>query len=245
MIRIIRNATIGDTYDKLDAEHRKRLLDPPEEPLVLDDPGLQLSISLYLDTQNASQETYTAVRKTILRHNNDNPILTFDQVKRCMTDLSGIVSITHDMCINSCQAFTGPWAAHDHCSYCGEVRYDPILSKPNKNVPRQQFHTIPIGLQLQALWRTSQGAQDIRYRERRTVEILAELEGNDGAIGVYDDIFCGREYLDAAIDGRIKSGDMVLMLSIDGAQLYRNKKSDTWVYVRDLGSISITGQALK
>jgi hypothetical protein len=96
---------------------------------------------------------------------------------------------------------------------------------------RQRFYTLPIGPQLQALWRSLEGAQDVRYRERRTNELLDELGHTNGELGTYDDIFCGSDYLEEALSGNIQSGDMVLMLSIDGAQLYRSKMSDTWIYI--------------
>ena len=39
------------------------------------------------------------------------------------------------------------------------------------------------------------------------------------------------DYLEAVREKRITSDDMVLMLSIDGAQLYRNKVSECWIYI--------------
>ena len=50
---------------------------------------------------------------------------------------------------------------------------------------------------------------------------------NLGKDVTYDDIFCGLDYLDAFENGEINDYDMVVMLSMDGAQLYRNKKSDS------------------
>ncbi|KAH7917471.1 hypothetical protein BV22DRAFT_989347, partial [Leucogyrophana mollusca] len=39
------------------------------------------------------------------------------------------------------------------------------------------------------------------------------------------------EYLNAVQQGDIKDTDTVLMLSMDGAQLYQNKQSDCWIYI--------------
>lgn len=47
----------------------------------------------------------------------------------------------------------------------------------------------------------------------------------------YQDIFHGSAYLNAVKSGAIKDNDMVLMLSIDGAQLYKSKQSDCWIYI--------------
>ncbi|KAG1849981.1 hypothetical protein F4604DRAFT_1593116, partial [Suillus subluteus] len=43
------------------------------------------------------------------------------------------------------------------------------------------------------------------------------------------DFLDGSDYLEAVVDGRIKPGDVVLMMSVDGAQLYESKMSDCWV----------------
>lgn len=60
-------------------------------------------------------------------------------------------------------------------------------------------------------------------------------EHNEGTANSYDDILSGSAYLDAVEDGRIKDCDTVLMLSMDGAQLLRNKKSDCWIYLDSTG----------
>lgn len=41
----------------------------------------------------------------------------------------------------------------------------------------------------------------------------------------------GWDYLGAVLDGDIKQNDIVLMVSLDGAQLYESKQSDCWMYV--------------
>jgi hypothetical protein len=50
-------------------------------------------------------------------------------------------------------------------------------------------------------------------------------------IPVIDDIAMGRDYLGAVLDGDIKENDIVLMVSLDGAQLYESKQSDCWMYI--------------
>jgi hypothetical protein len=61
---------------------------------------------------------------------------------------------------------------------------------------------------------------------------LAELLcDNDRSLPTVDNYFYGSNYFEAVRDGRIQENDMVLMLSFDGAQLYRNKQSDCWIYI--------------
>jgi hypothetical protein len=138
------------------------------------------------------------------------------------------------MCPNSCVAYTGPFSTLEICPKCGETRYDPIKlasSGGKTKVPRQEFYTILLGPQLQALWRTPQGAEAMRYRERKTQEILDNLEHNEGVLFSYDDFYFGSDYLNAVMRGNIGPEDTVLLFSMDGAQLYQNKTSDCWIYI--------------
>ena len=229
-IKLVKGASIGDAYDKLDPEYARTLRNPPQEPLTIHDNDVRLSLDIYLALWNASQESYNGVCDAIRRRSPEVDPLSFYQVQRKVAELSGVVPIVHDMCVNSCIAFTGPWSQINKCPKCGEVRYDLSKSTATKKSARQQYYTLPLGPQLQALWRTPQGAENIRYRERRTKEILDEIDRN-GNISEYDDIICGTEYLDAVRNGQVRDNDMVLMLSIDGAQLYQKKDSDCWMYI--------------
>ena len=150
----LHNASLDDEH--LPEDVLMRLRCPLEQPLDISDPDIRQSIDLFLS--NASQDAYTSTRAAVLRRNPDNVILSFDQVKRKITELSGVVSIVRDMCPNSCVAYTGPYANLETCPKCGESRFDPIklaASDGKKKVPRQKFHTIPLGPQLQALWHSS------------------------------------------------------------------------------------------
>ncbi|KAF8149513.1 hypothetical protein B0H34DRAFT_637894, partial [Crassisporium funariophilum] len=95
-----------------------------------------------------------------------------------IADLTGVLPIDHDMCPNSCIAYTGPFVDLKECLYCSESCYDPIqlqLSNGRKKVPCQHFYTIPLGPQLQALWQTHQGAHNMKHRAQATAKTLAEL----------------------------------------------------------------------
>lgn len=228
----LRNASLDD--ENLPEDVLARLRHPLEEPLDIDDPDIRLSIDLFLSVSNASQQTYTSVRDAILRRYPESLVLSFDQVKRKVTELSGVVSIVHDMCPNSCIAYTGPYANLETCPKCGESRFDPIklaASEGEKKVPRQEFHTIPLGPQLQALWRSPESAHAMKYRQRQTEIILEQLRDNNGVIPIYEDFYHGRDYLDAVTRGDISPLDTLIVLSIDGAQLYSDKASDCWMFI--------------
>jgi hypothetical protein len=83
-----------------------------------------------------------------------------------VADLTGIESIVHHMCINSCVAFTGPFSDLDTCPVCSESRYNLTRSQSNgrrTRTPRKEFHTIPIGPQIQALYRNPKSASHAHY----------------------------------------------------------------------------------
>lgn len=48
---------------------------------------------------------------------------------------------------------------------------------------------------------------------------------------VMDDIFCSKNYIHHVQRGDIQRNDMVLMLQVDGAQLYAHKDLDTWILI--------------
>ena len=132
------------------------------------------------------------------------------------------------MCINTCVAFTGPHAGLENCpaEECSEPCYDQdkYQASGGKNkVARRKFTMFPPGPQIQARWNHPETAEKMLYRQRRTAA------GAD--TGSYDDILDGEAYLEAVEDGQISGYDTLLMFSIDSAQLYRDKKSECWIYI--------------
>ena len=230
-IELIKNATLEN--GKMDKAATYRLRNPNTDPIDLSDPDLRFSLDLYLSCMNASEATYNEVRLSILRRFPTMNILSYHLAKKEVTDISGVVSVLDDMCINSCHAFTGPFADLDSCTICSEPRYTYVSSgRSQKRVPRQQMCTFPLGPQIQALRRSVEGADAMSYRDRKTVEILKDFEQLiDPTDAVYDDIFCGEDLRKLSKELNLTSDDTTVILSLDGAQLYQNKKSDTWIAI--------------
>jgi len=209
----------------------ERLRNPSTEPVDISDPDTRLSLDLFMACRNASESTYTGVRHAILRRFPDIGILSHYSVKKLVSNTSGVDSIVDDMCINSCMAFVGPWADLQTCPECSEPQYDPNRStRSSKKIPRQQVCTIPLGPQLQALRQTPSGATALLYRDhklRETIEKFSSLSSVGDRI--YDDIFCGSDICQFAEDVKMGPNDITVSFSLDGAQLYQNKKSDTWI----------------
>ncbi|KAJ7048249.1 hypothetical protein C8F01DRAFT_1039527, partial [Mycena amicta] len=149
--------------------------------------------------------------------------------------MTGIIPIVHDMCPNSCMAYTGHLSELEACTECGAPRYDPlILARTHGTVktPQRTFSTIPIGPVIQNLWRSEEGAKRMRHRQERTAEIRKEcLVDGEIRINEYDDLYLGQDYLEAVEEGVIGDDDSVLLFSTDGAQLYAMKQSDCWIYM--------------
>ena len=209
----------------------ERLRHPLEEVTELDDPDIRLSIDLFLADTDGSEKIYNESRAACLRRHSTDKVLSHHLVKKKVAELSGITSIIHDMCPNTCVAYTGPYADLDKCPLCHESRYDEArLASTGKKEPRQQFHTFPLGPQCQARYRSPEGASSMHYFEEKMETILAELRIS-GKLAVFEDVLDGSDCWDAYQHGRILPGDVVVMFSMDGAQLYKNKASDCWIYI--------------
>ena len=79
----------------------------------------------------------------------------------------------------------------------------------------------------------------MRYRNFKTCDIFNKVK-SDGTLEIdeYDDIFHGSGYLEAVAVGEIHEDDVLLMFSLDGAQLYHDKDSDCWFFIWIILNIS-------
>ncbi|KAL6301892.1 hypothetical protein BKA93DRAFT_737947, partial [Sparassis latifolia] len=131
----------------------------------------------------------------------------------------------------------GPFADLEKCLICEQPHYDS-QKQGKKKISHQEFHTIPIGPQLQALWRSHEGAGAMHHHNYRTEEILKHLREHNYKLDEYDDVYHDLAYLKAVHENRIRTDDMVLLMSIDASgkpnfylKLYQSKASDCWIYI--------------
>jgi hypothetical protein len=210
-IHLLRHASLDDEEERLDPETLHRLRNPLCEPPTLD-ADQRLSIDIFLAVTNASEQTYNSVREALLRRYPDSGILSHHAVKKLVRDVTGVVHVTRDICINSCMAYTGPLAHLEYCKFCHKPRYDTKYT--GAKVPRQQYNTVLLGPLLQALRRSPEGAAELRYRERITQAILDDLNLNDGEKTLpYTNIYDGTDYIEAYRTGKIKKGDILVTLT--------------------------------
>ena len=107
---------------------RERLRSPIAEPLHIDK-VLRYCLDVYLATTgtHGSEATYDDICAALKRLSPDiADILSHDQLKRKIAELTGVVPIMTDMCSNSCMAFTGPFSDLRACPECSAGRYETV-----------------------------------------------------------------------------------------------------------------------
>ena len=236
-IKSLWNATLDDPTLGLSIEAIYQLRNPIHRQPSIDD-DMRTAIRLYLG--NPSESTYETNRDILLDRLPGANIPTYYKTTRMVAELTGIESMVHHMCINSCIAFTGPFLNLDNCPLCTKPCYDQFwleLTAGKERVPRQEFHTIPIGPQLQALYQEPGSATHTHYLRDERACVLSEIE-EKGCLDEYCDVLHGSDLTKAFEDGRIGENDIVLMFSIDGAQLYAKKASACWIYIWVLFNLS-------
>ncbi len=232
-IELLKNATLDDEHSALSKETVDAIRNPVTEPLTIDDPSFRLSLDIFLACDKSSEKTYGKMCAAVLRYDPLCEILSYEQVLHRIKIMSGVVPMFHDMCINSCMAYTGPFKSLLVCKYCEEPRYKPsrrpIADDPHANrKPHRQFLSIPVAPQWQAIWRDPTSAKHAAYGWEKVQKAEEEFQ-RTGKISQYDDVQCGEDYHDLFRRGIIKMHNLIAVYSMDGIQLYRMKKSDTWI----------------
>jgi hypothetical protein len=184
------------------------------------------SLRHFINNSGSSRDHYDELREIEKEHNPRDLIISFDQVKRRIQRLSGVVPIEHDMCPESCVAYTGPYEELDNCPRCSTPRY--IAGETKK--AQRRFSTVPIGPVIQALYGSREIAEHMHYLERRLAQNVEYVRAH-GKLPKYDDTACGQELLDAWNSGSFGRSDIALQFSIDGAQLRPDQPSEAWVFI--------------
>ncbi|KAJ2936169.1 hypothetical protein H1R20_g924, partial [Candolleomyces eurysporus] len=188
------------------------------------DDQTRLHLKMYISHMKTSQDIYQQNREAFNEFCPEGEIPSFEMLEKKALELTSISTITDDMCINSCYAFTGDFADQDTYTICGA---DCYIGTGKKKQARKTMTTIPLGPQLVALRQSKEGSEALQYRHTKTQEVLEDLH-NEQEYN-YNNIFCGSDYIELAQELELTEDDFVVSLSLDGAQLYQSKKSDTWI----------------
>ncbi|KAG2751918.1 hypothetical protein P692DRAFT_20705709, partial [Suillus brevipes Sb2] len=233
----LQNVSLNDPSAKLSEEALFQLRNPLQEPLAIDEAAIQHGISTYFALEHSAVAAYERIRKSGAQCFGDAAadVPSYARIERLIAEYTGVESIEHDMCPSTCIAYTGPFANLNCCLLCNREHYNPVklhTSGGQNRVPCQKFITIPLAAQLQALWRDPEHAQKMSYLPDTTTQLLEELRTNHGEFAKTDDFIMGSDYIHAVLQNDINpKNDIVLMILMDGVQLYESKQSDCWIYI--------------
>ncbi|KAH9050331.1 hypothetical protein EDB87DRAFT_1696966 [Lactarius vividus] len=201
-IDLLRSSVLEDTG--MLAEDVESLQNPEPGYEFVDSSPLLRSLRHFINNATASRSHYDRIQVIERLHRPDDPIMSFDQVKRRVHWLSGVVPIEHDI----------------------KPRYSPGTTKPQK-----RFTTIPVGPVIQALYSSHELAEKMHYLEKKLAENSDHARLNRGRLNSYDDIASGQALLDAWNKGDLKRDNVTLQFSIDGAQLRTDRPSEAWFFI--------------
>jgi len=226
-VKLVREATLDNCgMDEEDLERLRHPEDPTDLLASLEDPGFRHALDSFLACSGTTaDEQYTKQRTSYLRRHPESEMLSYDQIKRRVRKLTGIILLKTDMCVDSCVGFTGPFADLDRCPQCGEPRFD------DRGGSRKQFSTFLLGPQIQAQFLNAEKARDLEYRVKITERLRAESTGGVISVDRHVDFVTGSAYWDAINSKKITDQSLVLCYSGDGAQLYRDKQSEIWLSI--------------
>jgi hypothetical protein len=129
-IQLLQNACLENS--NMDPEDIHLLLNPPTSVSdILDDKNFVKAMKVFLVMTNSSEATYESVRAAVMECYPEDPFLSYKQVRRRVESISGISPILHDMCIDTCAAFTGPFNELEACPIFSSPRYHPGTNNPN------------------------------------------------------------------------------------------------------------------
>ena len=217
-VRSLQNASLDDRGVGLDERGVDRLRNPPTDVLWMDgNKNLETAIKLYLGLPHADSDYDMACRIFMEQDStNCSGFPSLFQVKEAIARLTGIEAVVHDMYVNSCMVFTGPFSELNHCAECGQSRWDQDLLQEFQGTiksPRKQFSTLLLGTQLQAVFHDPTKAREMQYWRIYTRQIIERLKRTGGIQETFNDFFDGLDYLEEVKAGNIKDEDVVLMFS--------------------------------
>ncbi|KIO00040.1 hypothetical protein M404DRAFT_153603, partial [Pisolithus tinctorius Marx 270] len=118
----LKNMSLNDLDSKLNKDAIKWLHNPPSQPISIENPSTHFSISAYLALESMSQNAYNhvcqATCSSFASSLGADDILSFYNVKKLIASYMGVISIEHDMCCNTCIAYTSPFSQLKVCPTC-------------------------------------------------------------------------------------------------------------------------------
>ena len=223
-IDILRMASLNNTG--MDPEDLETLCNSGPTINLINPSPILILLRHFINNSGSSWDHYNNLQEIELLDDPERVFLSFDQVKRCICYLSGVILLEYNMCPGSCVTYTGPYHVLDKCPTCNTAWYHPNSSKPQK-----QFWTIPNGPVIQAFYGSWEITKKMHYLEHKLAKNLETATLNVGTLPVYDNTTCGSDLLNAWWSGHFGKSDVALQLSIYRAQLHCDQASEAWVFI--------------
>jgi hypothetical protein len=179
----------------------------------------------YKVSTDISGVAYSKLRRAFPTRLGDLP--THSQLRTRIGVLSGMRGARIDCCVNSCIAYTGPYANELVCPYCPEARYKPNPRNPTRLIPRRYFVYLPIIPRLANLFLDPEMARRLRYRTKPRPNSITDIFD-----GTYYRSLLGRRVTVGAetLEHKYfsKPTDVALGLSTDGFGPFKSRKQTCW-----------------
>ncbi|KAI6002365.1 hypothetical protein F5J12DRAFT_722964, partial [Pisolithus orientalis] len=127
-IKLLHAASLDDPVAKLDDAALHRLCNPLCTQLEIDDDVICFGLKVYFSLKHSAILAYESIQQSAACcfEGRAISIPSYYNIEKLITEYTGVESIEHDMCPDSCVAFTGPYSALDKCPICEEDHYDAI-----------------------------------------------------------------------------------------------------------------------
>ena len=172
--------------------------------------GLKL---LYLKSlYNFTKSAYNDIIKVFTTNN-----LSLYNVKKYLTEVTGLVPVFYDMCENSCICYTEEYEFYQRCPICESARLD-TKGKAKKVMPY-----LSIKDRLKTQFSNENRAKELLYR----YEHITNKNDDD-----LDDIFDGEIYKELVNKNLFNDKrDVAFTASCDGYQIFKQKTDDCWLFL--------------
>jgi hypothetical protein len=135
-IQALWHIMLDDSRLRISTEAVKHLWNP-----LCDDPSLSVNentkLVLWLFLNNPSAKTYKNNCGDILLCHLDDALPSYYKIKHLVADMTGIESVIHDICINLCIVYMGPFLELETCPICSEAQYELSKSQSSSRSQRK------------------------------------------------------------------------------------------------------------
>jgi len=205
---------------------------PDEAPVNISDLDTHLSLNIFLSCKNTSEQTCTDVRDSILMCYPDSGILSYHNIKNLVAKITGVCAmplLSTTICASMVAMLSQVHLLTYSHAMSAQSHTTILTSLPPqaKRFPSSKLVQFLLAHNYRLFINLCRGAHTIHYHHRKIMEIIEAFNTENPDEFVHDDIFFGEHILDLC--KTFTEDDMTVVYSIDGAQLYQNKKSDTWI----------------